>query len=126
MFKTITIVLVLFSSSIAFCGEIYMWTDENGVKRFSNTGAPPGAKSIGTESAYIPPKSSAPVSSETAKTKLEQDKQLEIERQKTIQKRYEALAEKERTTQNLLNSSQKTMEQTSRTINGLFGLPVKK
>ena len=125
MFKSLIIVLVLFLSSIACCGEIYMWTDENGVKRFSNTGAPPGAKSIGTESEYIPPKASTPVSSDTLKTNVDQDKQLEIEKQKANQKRFEAIAEKERTTQNALNSAQKTMEQTSKNIRSLFGMPGK-
>ncbi len=37
MGKIIAIIAVLSLSSIAVCGDIYIWTDAKGVKRFSNT-----------------------------------------------------------------------------------------
>lgn len=60
MIKIVVAVSVLFLSSIAICGELYMWTDKKGVKRFSNTPVTSQsdtrhAKSIGSETNYVAP-----------------------------------------------------------------------
>jgi hypothetical protein len=60
MIKIIVALSVLFLSSIAVCGEVYMWTDKKGVKRFSNTPVmsqsdSKSLKSIGKETNYTAP-----------------------------------------------------------------------
>lgn len=127
--KTISMFL-LFSILVlsnGVCGEIYMWTDENGVKRFSNTGAPPGAQVVGKEINYQKPPNSNYEHIEPIQTKpsKSQTDQVEIEKQKTAQKRLELLTEKERTQQGVFDSLNKTMEQTTKSINSLLGRPIR-
>jgi hypothetical protein len=60
MIKIIVALSLLFLSSIAVCGEVYMWTDKKGVKRFSNTPVTSQSdskivKSIGKETNYTAP-----------------------------------------------------------------------
>jgi hypothetical protein len=56
----IIIISILLLSATAFPGEIYTWTDENGVKRFSNTPVSSQVdqkevKSVGKETNYVAP-----------------------------------------------------------------------
>jgi hypothetical protein len=60
MIKIVVALSVLLLSSIAVCGEVYMWTDKKGVKRFSNTPVTSQSdsktiKSIGRETNYTAP-----------------------------------------------------------------------
>lgn len=41
--------VVLFSAGMVQAGTVYYWTDENGVRHFSNTGPPDDALEVGTE-----------------------------------------------------------------------------
>ena len=60
MIKFIIICSMLLLISIAVCGEVYMWTDANGVKRFSSSPVTSQSdtrelKPIGKETNYIAP-----------------------------------------------------------------------
>jgi len=92
MIKIIVALSVLVLSSIAVCGEIYMWTDKKGVKRFSNTPVTSQSdsktlKSIGQETNYIAPTSEYHPSSsfDSSEPSRETKKYLEIELPETLQ-----------------------------------------
>ena len=55
MVKILITILILFLSSIAVAGDVYTWTDANGVKRFTNTAPPADAANLGKESNYVAP-----------------------------------------------------------------------
>ncbi len=55
MIKIIVAYSILFLSSIAVAGDVYTWTDANGVKRFSNTAPPKDATNLGKETNYVAP-----------------------------------------------------------------------
>jgi hypothetical protein len=60
MAKLFIAISLLFLSSAAICGEVYTWTDEKGIKRFSNSPVTSQSdskivKSIGQETNYTAP-----------------------------------------------------------------------
>ena len=58
--KTGLLLLALFvGCSIAQAGTIYYWTDENGVRHFSNQGSPEDAEEIGKKPEIIRPEQQA-------------------------------------------------------------------
>jgi hypothetical protein len=91
MIKIIVALSALFLSSIAVCGEVYMWTDKKGVKRFSNTPVTSQSdskivKSIGLETNYTAPSpENLPASSsDSSEPSRETNKFLEIELPETL------------------------------------------
>ena len=54
-FMWLAALIVLFSTGILNAQNVYEWTDENGVRHFSNTGAPPDAEAVGTTAEKITP-----------------------------------------------------------------------
>jgi hypothetical protein len=100
MIKIILALSVLFLSSIAVCGEVYMWTDKKGVKRFSNTPVTSQSdskivKSIGQETNYtVPSPEYQPFSSsDSSAPGSETNKILEIELPETLQAKEKAAPE---------------------------------
>jgi hypothetical protein len=92
MAKFFIAISVLFLSSVAICGEIYTWTDEKGVKRFTNTPVTSLSnskivKSIGQEINYTAPSPEYQPSSTTdsSEPSRETKKYLEIELPETLQ-----------------------------------------
>ena len=100
MIKIIVALSVLFLSSIAVCGEVYMWTDKKGVKRFSNTPVTSQSdskivKSIGQETNYTAPTPniSLPPLLIHQNPAAKQTKYLEIELPETLQAKEKAAPE---------------------------------
>jgi hypothetical protein len=92
MIKIIFALSALFLSSIAVCGEVYMWTDKKGVKRFSNTPVESQSdskkvKSIGQEINYTAPSPEyqPSSSSDSSEPGRETKKFSEIELPETLQ-----------------------------------------
>ena len=88
MAKFLIAISVLFLSSVAICGEVYTWTDEKGVKRFTNTPVTSQSdskamKSIGQETNYTAPDPTDPPSSsfDSTEPRREIKTDFEIERQ---------------------------------------------
>ncbi len=54
-FMWLAALIVLFSTGILNAQTVYEWTDENGVRHFSNTGAPPDAEAVGTTAEKVAP-----------------------------------------------------------------------
>jgi hypothetical protein len=100
MIKTIFALSVLFLSSIAVCGEVYMWKDKKGVKRFSNTPVTSQSdsrimKSIGQETNYTVPSPEYQTSSasDSPASGRETNKISEIELPETLQAKEKAAPE---------------------------------
>jgi hypothetical protein len=94
MLKFVFALSALFLSSIAVCGEVYMWTDKKGVKRFSNTPVTSQydskkVKSIGQEINYTAPSPEYQSSESRRKT----NNISEIELPETIQTKGKAAQE---------------------------------
>ncbi len=53
MKKYIILSIVLITSQICYSGEMYKWTDKNGVVRFTNTAPPQDAQKVGKETNYV-------------------------------------------------------------------------
>lgn len=92
MFKLFFALSALFLSSIAVCGEVYMWTDKKGVKRFSNTPVTSQSdskrmKSIGQETNYTAPSPEyqTPASSDSSEPGREIKKLIKIELPEKLQ-----------------------------------------
>jgi hypothetical protein len=101
MINIIVALSVLFLSSIAVCGEVYMWTDKKGVKRFSNTPVTSQSdskklKTIGRETNYISPTPEylPPSSSDSSEPSRETKKFLETELPETLQVKGIAVPDK--------------------------------
>lgn len=127
MVKIKTIILVLILSSIAFSGEIYTWTDANGVKRFSNTAPPHESKVVGKETNYVaPPEPPKPkLTPDDRAIMKEKETQLQIEREKTMQKTFDAQAEKFKAIAAQEEARAKANEMNTRHLNSLiFGRPM--
>ena len=97
MIKIIVALSALFLSSIAVCGEVYMWTDKKGVKRYSNTPvtSQPDSKkvkSIGQEINYSAPSPEYQPSSATdsSEPSSETKKYLETELPETLHAKEKA------------------------------------
>jgi hypothetical protein len=100
MIKIIVVISVLCLSSTAVCGEVYMWTDKKGVKRFSNTPVSSQSdskiiKSIGKETNYTAPSPEYRLSpaSDSAEPGGETKKISEIDLPETLQAKEKAVPE---------------------------------
>ena len=94
MLKFVFALSALFLSSIAVCGEVYMWTDKKGIKRFSNTPVTSQydskkVKSIGQETNYTAPPPEYQPSESSRKT----NNISEIELPETLQTKGKAAQE---------------------------------
>jgi len=121
--KLIMIISMLVISSIVVAAEVYMWTDANGVKRFSNTAPPADAKALGKETNYTaPPEPPKPkLTADDRAIMKDKETQLQIERQKTMQKTMDASAAKANAEAAAFDSIAKTTESTGKNIRVLFG-----
>ncbi len=81
--KIIAFVLVFFIQQSAIA-QIYMWTDKNGVKHFTNTAPPPEATDFKEEgeAVYKPEKQTHPISGKEADKSLNRKQELEAKFQK--------------------------------------------
>ncbi len=121
--KLIIILSIFIISSVVFAADVYMWTDANGVKRFSNTAPPADAKALGKETnSTAPPEPPKPkLTADDRAIMKDKETQLQIERQKTMQKTMDASAAKSNAEAAALDSIARTTESTGKNIRALFG-----
>ncbi len=65
--------LVLLSASMVQAGTVYYWTDEKGVRHFSNTGPPQDAQDVGTQAETVSAPAAAAEPEEAPPAANEQD-----------------------------------------------------
>jgi hypothetical protein len=97
MSKLIMTISIFIISSVVVAADVYMWTDANGVKRFSNAAAPADAKALGKEANYVAP---APTNQPSKSSDFDESKLTRSERF--------MLMETERPPQQLIIDRQKT------------------
>lgn len=97
-------VLLCFGSSVGLAGKIYYWTDENGVRHFSNQERPEGVEDVGKKPELTRPAQPEPAQEQDPVKTVEpgQDKvqssqpTVEEQRRQAKQERLEEKTEKER------------------------------
>lgn len=63
---------ILIAAGMVHAGTVYEWTDENGVRHFSNTGAPPDVGSVETtDEKRVPPEAEEEAEQETQQAEEE-------------------------------------------------------
>lgn len=112
-----------------YSGEMYKWVDKNGVTRFSNTPPPKekAAEVVGKEINYVAPaqQEARDFSGYERSIKKEQSDKVEIEKQKTQQKAYEARSAEANAQTSALDSINRSIESSNRHIRSLLGVPTR-
>lgn len=99
------LLLLCMGSSVGFAGKIYYWTDENGVRHFSNQGRPEGVEDVGKKPEVTRPAQPEPAQEEVQEQQVGPSREdiqpseptAEEQRQQAEQDRLQKKTEQERT-----------------------------